>query len=99
MRYCSGASFTGYRKEGWDASGWPIPGHMPPNNLVPSGTKLWFRGAANLADSIADLQAKHGMKDVEELILTGSSAGGLATTLNLDRVKELVQPMVQRREY
>jgi hypothetical protein len=92
LRYCSGASFTGYRKEGWDASGWPIPGHMPPNNLVPSGTKLWFRGAANLADSIADLQAKHGMKDVEELILTGSSAGGLATTLNLDRVKELVQP-------
>ena len=92
LRYCSGASFTGYRKEGWDASGWQIPGHTPPNNRVPNGTKLWFRGAANLADSIADLQAKHGMEDVDELVLTGSSAGGLATTLNLDRVKELVQP-------
>jgi hypothetical protein len=92
LRYCSGASFTGYRLEGWDASGALIPGHMPPNNLVPKGTKLWFRGAANLADSIADLQANHGMKDVDELVLTGSSAGGLATTLNIDRVKALVQP-------
>lgn len=92
LRYCSGASFVGYRREGWDASGWPIPGHMPPNNLVPKGTKLMFRGAANLADSIAELQAKHGMADVDELIVTGSSAGGLATTLNVDRVRQLVQP-------
>ena len=92
LRYCSGASFTGYRREGWDASGWQIPGHAPPNNVVPEGTKLWFRGAANLADTIADLQANHGMTDVDELVLTGSSAGGLATTLTVDRVKQLVQP-------
>jgi len=92
LRYCSGASFTGYRREGWDASGWQIPGHAPPHNLVPQGTNLWFRGAANLADTIADLQANHGMTEVNELIVTGSSAGGLATTLNLDRVKELVKP-------
>jgi len=51
-----------------------------------------FRGAANLADSIAELQAKRGMVDVGELIVTGSSAGGLATTLNVDRVQQLVQP-------
>jgi len=37
LSYCSGVSFVGYRCEGWDASGWPIPGHMPPNNLVPTG--------------------------------------------------------------
>lgn len=32
------------------------------------------------------------MTDVDELVVTGSSAGGLATTLNIDRVKALVQP-------
>ena len=92
LRYCSGASFTGYRKEGWDASNWVIPGHMPPNNRVPNGTKLWFRGATNLAATVADLQKKHGMDTPDELILTGSSAGGLATMLNLDRVNAIVKP-------
>lgn len=87
LRYCSGASFTGYRPLGWDASGWDIPGH--PGMKVPNGTLLWFRGASNVADTIAALQSNHGMNQVEELIVTGSSAGGLATTLNVDRIAKL----------
>lgn len=83
---CSGASFTGFRRDGRDASGWPVPGHTQP---VPNGTMLWFRGAANVADTIAALKRDHGMAAVDELIVTGSSAGGLATILNVDRIAEL----------
>lgn len=66
-----------------------MPGH--PGMKVPNGTKLWFRGAANLADTLAALRRDHGMAEdlVEELVLTGSSAGGLATILNVDRVAAL----------
>lgn len=88
LRYCSGESFTGYRAEGWDASGWRVPGH--PGLVVPNGTKLWFRGAANVADTILALQQDHGMAAVEELIVAGSSAGGLSTILNVDRIGSLV---------
>lgn len=85
LRYCSGASFTGFRAQGWDAGGWPVPGH--PGLRVPAGAKLWFRGAANVADTITALQRDHGMAaGVDELVVTGSSAGGLATILNIDRI-------------
>ena len=90
LRYCSGASFTGFREAGHDASGWPVPGH--PGALVPNGTLLWFRGAANIDETLAALQRDHGMgrpRPVAELIVTGSSAGGLATILNVDRIAAL----------
>lgn len=87
LRYCSGASFTGYRKEGWDASEYPVvPGH---HGKVPAGTKLWFRGVANIADTIVALKRAKRMTVVDELIVQGSSAGGLATTLNVDRISHL----------
>jgi hypothetical protein len=89
LRYCSGASFTGSRVPSLDASGWPIPGH-PPGVVVPSGTQLWFRGAFNVDDTVAALRANHDLNVVDELVVTGSSAGGLATILNVDRIASLV---------
>jgi hypothetical protein len=35
-----------------------------------------------VADTIAALKKEQGMDEVDELIVTGSSAGGLATILN-----------------
>lgn len=59
--------------------------------VVPNGTKLWFRGASNIAETIRALQKVGAMAKVEELIVTGSSAGGLATILNIDRIAKLTQ--------
>lgn len=87
LRYCSGASFTGYRPEPWDASGWPIPGL--PGKVVPNGTSLYFRGAKNVEETVRELQRSFGMGPVDELIVTGGSAGGLATILNVDRIAAL----------
>ena len=79
----------------WDASGWPVPG-LPSGTTVPNGTKLWFRGAANIAESIASLQQLGHMdsQQIDELIVTGSSAGGLATILNVDRIARLTNVCV-----
>jgi hypothetical protein len=72
LRYCSGASFTGYRAKPWPIGGYPnVPGH--PGMSVPNGTVLYFRGAKNVEDTIAELQASFGMSEVDNLIVTGSS--------------------------
>ena len=36
------------------------------------------------------LVAEHGLGETDELLLTGGSAGGLATILNVDRVQRIV---------
>jgi len=89
MPYCSGASFTGYRADPWAAGGWPIPGH--PGEVVPNGTMLYFRGAKNVEETVQELQRSMGMGVVDELIVTGASAGGLATILNVDRIAALTR--------
>ncbi|KAH0646734.1 hypothetical protein KY290_034323 [Solanum tuberosum] len=48
--------------------------------------KLYFRGARIFTDIMEDLRSK-GMKNAENAILTGISAGGLATILNCDKFK------------
>ncbi|KAH0648361.1 hypothetical protein KY285_033609 [Solanum tuberosum] len=52
-------------------------------------TKLYFRGARIFKAIMEDLWNK-GMKNAENAILTGTSAGGLATILNCDKFKSLL---------
>ncbi|XP_015084370.1 pectin acetylesterase 8-like [Solanum pennellii] len=51
--------------------------------------KLYFRGARIFKAIMEDLWSK-GMKSAENAILTGTSAGGLATMLNCDKFKCLL---------
>lgn len=53
---------------------------------------MYFRGAANLAAVVQRLKNDHGLVDATDVVLTGGSAGGLATILNLDRVQRLIGP-------
>ncbi len=51
-----------------------------------SNAALIFRGIKNL-DATVDWAFEHGgLKDAEEFVLTGGSAGGLSTFLHADRV-------------
>ncbi|XP_060211194.1 pectin acetylesterase 8-like [Lycium barbarum] len=61
---------------------------------VDTENKLYFRGARIFKAIMEDLWSK-GMKNAENAILTGSSAGGLATILNCDKFKSLL-PNVAR---
>jgi hypothetical protein len=66
--YGDGASFSGYREE-------PVP--------VGEGASLYFRGARNLDASLDRLLAL-GLSEASTVIISGGSAGGLATFLHLD---------------
>jgi hypothetical protein len=82
-KYCDGASFSGNASEPADAN----------------GTPLHFRGARILAAIVANVTAPvaAGGKGMERAssdaaILSGCSAGGLATYLHCDAFAELVAP-------
>ena len=77
LPYCDGASFSGHREDPW-----PVPG---------GNATLAFRGLANLDATLADALARLGLKDATELVVSGSSAGGLATFVHADHVVEVVR--------
>lgn len=74
--YCDGASFAGQAEDPADYN----------------GTTLWFRGRNNLRAIVADLTANHGFGDAEEVLLSGCSAGGLATYLAADYFADELLP-------
>lgn len=51
---------------------------------------LYFRGLLNLQHILLDLEARYSLSNATDLILTGSSAGGLAVFLHADLVAEKV---------
>ncbi|XP_009619780.1 pectin acetylesterase 8-like [Nicotiana tomentosiformis] len=61
---------------------------------VDPDNKLYFRGSRIFKAIMEDLSTK-GMQNAENAILSGSSAGGLATILNCDKLKSLL-PNVAR---
>jgi len=68
FKYCDGASFSG-------------------NNdsvSVVDGTKLYWRGLINLRAYVDDLNANHGLQKGTDFVISGCSAGGLATYLHSD---------------
>jgi hypothetical protein len=66
--YCDGGSFSG-------------------NNMTKTfynGTELFFRGFRNLMNFKLDLDRKHLFYQATDVVISGSSAGGLATYIHLD---------------
>eukprot|EP00730_Choanoeca_flexa_P001867 TRINITY_DN10817_c0_g1_i2.p1 TRINITY_DN10817_c0_g1~~TRINITY_DN10817_c0_g1_i2.p1 ORF type:complete len:826 (+),score=168.59 TRINITY_DN10817_c0_g1_i2:2-2479(+) len=85
LRYCDGASFTGYRPEPVNVGN--IPPEYPYTDPTPPNATVYVRGRANLEASIDYIKA-HFIKDapVEEVIVLGGSAGGLATIVHTDAI-------------
>lgn len=72
VQYCDGGSFLG------------------DNDTVASGVyagvtrPLYYRGWRNFAAVVDDLVARHGLGDATDVLLSGDSAGGLATYHHID---------------
>ena len=80
LPYADGASFSGYREEPWPAT-------------YSNGTNasLYFRGARNMAASLdAVIRQFGGFVNATEVLVVGTSAGGLSTLLHLDRIAALL---------
>ena len=74
LAYCDGNSFSGNRDE-------PV---------VVQGKELFFRGRRIIDQTLKTLSINFGMDQADTVMLTGCSAGGLATYLHTDYVhKEL----------
>jgi hypothetical protein len=59
--------------------------------VVYKGTKLWMRGKAILAAILDDLDRHAGLlSTATELILSGTSAGGLATYLHAEHIRDVI---------
>lgn len=69
LRYCDGASLSGDKD----------------TPTVVGGTPLHFRGRAILDAEIRSLLEDRGMKHATDVVVSGCSAGGLATFLHCDR--------------
>jgi len=68
MVYCDGSSFAGY------------------NNSYTNykGLNIYFRGRGILEATITDLNSHRGLREATDVVVSGCSAGGLATYLHLD---------------
>lgn len=74
MSYCSGGSYVGYNETATEVS-------------TSSGTQdMWFRGGTNMEAVFDHLEANHGLADASHVIVSGDSAGGLATYWHTDRI-------------
>ena len=78
--YCDGSSFTSHREQ-------PLRVQTGGDNV----TLLHMRGWNNLRAAVASLQQNHGMSTVNNLIVTGGSAGGTSTFLHTDHLAELTR--------
>jgi hypothetical protein len=74
LRYCDGASWIGDLKD-------PV---------THKNQQLFFRGKYNLDATFADLAKLHGLGSATEVLIGGDSAGGLATFLHIDNMKEMI---------
>jgi len=76
MKYCDGGSFSG------------------DNSTVSNfqGNSLYFRGRRNLDAMITDLLTNRGLNVSDIAVISGCSAGGLATFLHVDYYRERLAP-------
>jgi hypothetical protein len=84
LPYCDGASFAGFRENPW-----------PINSSNPKGDAVYFRGLANLDDTLDYAFSHLGLDQATEVVLSGGSAGGVATFLHMDRVGDRMGPAVR----
>lgn len=77
VMYCDGSSWSSYREQ-------PI---------VYNGTSIWMRGRKNLDATLAFLERLGGfLTTSSDVILTGTSAGGMATYMHAEYVRARVPP-------
>ena len=68
-------------------------GSFASDNPTPQGSfPIYYRGLSNFLAVIQDLIDNRGMDDATHILLTGCSAGGLATLFHCDRLAEIMQP-------
>lgn len=72
--YCDGAYHQGNNKE-------PVKY---------KDTQLYFRGAVNTRSHLKYLNQKYPFENAKKIVLTGASAGGMATYMWADYVKDMV---------
>ena len=75
LAYCDGSAFGGDAEEPVSAS---------------DGSSIWFRGRRNLHAIIDDLKVRYGMASAAEVLLVGSSSGGMAALQQADFVGSLL---------
>eukprot|EP00931_Biecheleriopsis_adriatica_P120145 TRINITY_DN95279_c0_g1_i1.p1 TRINITY_DN95279_c0_g1~~TRINITY_DN95279_c0_g1_i1.p1 ORF type:complete len:414 (+),score=81.27 TRINITY_DN95279_c0_g1_i1:133-1374(+) len=75
LRYCDGGSLSGDK--------------ATPSNV--SGTLIHYRGRAILDAEIKSLLFERGMKDATDIVVSGCSAGGLATYLHCDHWADAIK--------
>lgn len=78
MAYCDGNSFSGNRDEA----------------VVVGGKPLYFRGRRILDAVLSYLMENYNLGAAENVLLTGCSAGGLATYLHTDYVGDTLKAKV-----
>ena len=83
LPYCDGASFSGHRDDPW-----PVPSASAEDGDV---TQLMFRGLRNLDATLEVALAAYGLGEATELVVSGSSAGGLSTFVHADHVVDKVR--------
>jgi photosystem II stability/assembly factor-like uncharacterized protein len=81
VHYCDGASYTGDRDE-------PVQ---------VQGDLLYYRGR-RIRDAVMEyLQGAGGMVGAEDVVISGTSAGGLAIYLNIDQIAAQIPPPTRVR--
>ena len=86
--YCDGASFTGDR----DAPlTWPNPWTSGRENVT-----LYFRGRRVLDFMLDTLITKFGLSNAQEVLISGGSAGGLASFVHADHIAARLPSSVRR---
>ena len=77
--YCDGAFHQGYAKDSYKYK----------------DTELYFRGALNTRAHIKYIDQRFELFRANRVVLSGSSAGGIATYLWADRVASILNPMTE----
>ncbi|KRX09498.1 hypothetical protein PPERSA_12241 [Pseudocohnilembus persalinus] len=72
VNYCDGAGHQGSRKE----------------PLLYNGNKIWMRGQENVLTILDYAKQQLGMSQAEEVIIAGTSAGGLAASVWADYISQ-----------
>ena len=78
MVYCDGNSFSGNRDDPVEIN----------------GDKIYFRGRRVIDETLKALKDNFGLDKADTVLLTGCSAGGLATYLHTDYVHEQLKTFV-----
>jgi len=92
MRYCDGASFSGYREHSFPVSQWPP---FDNRSHIPNNATLYFRGIRNLDATLNLLFSKYNLSQATEMMVTGGSAGGLSTFLHADRISNTLKARIK----